>query len=143
MFAYTMLATSPLFCYPDWPRRFFGHFPEFLRPILPITSPPSQTSSSCVYPKLPTGSAVPQEAASSPKPSSPRLKHKLRAIFTIIYIIEQLFLPYSHFITQVCHATEELNHSLNISHIYHSAFHQYNMDACGGGGHLLCVTFTR
>ncbi|XP_031440680.1 vitamin K-dependent gamma-carboxylase [Clupea harengus] len=100
MFAYTMLATSPLFCYPDWPRRFFGHFPEFLRPILPITSPPSQTSSSCVYPKLPTGSAVPQEAASSPKPSSPRLKHKLRAIFTIIYIIEQLFLPYSHFITQ-------------------------------------------
>uniref|UniRef100_A0A8C2CVQ8 Vitamin K-dependent gamma-carboxylase n=1 Tax=Cyprinus carpio TaxID=7962 RepID=A0A8C2CVQ8_CYPCA len=83
MFSYTMLATSPLFCYPDWPRRFFGRFPEFLQPILPFVSPAPIPSSSCVYPKPPSG-----------------FKHKFRAIFTILYIMEQFFLPYSHFITQ-------------------------------------------
>uniref|UniRef100_A0A8C5H3W8 Vitamin K-dependent gamma-carboxylase n=1 Tax=Gouania willdenowi TaxID=441366 RepID=A0A8C5H3W8_GOUWI len=49
MFSYTMLATSPLFCYPDWPRRFFSHFPSFLKPVLPLTTPELQPSTSCVY----------------------------------------------------------------------------------------------
>uniref|UniRef100_A0A672ZKD8 Vitamin K-dependent gamma-carboxylase n=1 Tax=Sphaeramia orbicularis TaxID=375764 RepID=A0A672ZKD8_9TELE len=66
MFSYTMLATSPLFCYTDWPRRFFKR----------------------------------QETPPATKSSKLRLKHKLRAIFAIVYILEQLFLPYSHFITQ-------------------------------------------
>ncbi|KAG9263343.1 vitamin K-dependent gamma-carboxylase [Astyanax mexicanus] len=100
MFAYTMLATSPLFCYTDWPRRFFGYFPEFLRPVLPLVSPPSRPSSSCVYPTPSTGSIQQQDSPASPKPSKPRFRHKLAAVFTIIYITEQLFLPYSHFITQ-------------------------------------------
>uniref|UniRef100_A0A672ZHV3 Vitamin K-dependent gamma-carboxylase n=1 Tax=Sphaeramia orbicularis TaxID=375764 RepID=A0A672ZHV3_9TELE len=86
MFSYTMLATSPLFCYTDWPRRFFSHFPEFLRGVLPLTSSDVQPSSSCTPPAT--------------KSSKLRLKHKLRAIFAIVYILEQLFLPYSHFITQ-------------------------------------------
>uniref|UniRef100_A0A8C8GQK7 HTTM-like domain-containing protein n=1 Tax=Oncorhynchus tshawytscha TaxID=74940 RepID=A0A8C8GQK7_ONCTS len=34
MFAYAMLAMSPVFCYPDWPRNFFSRFPEFLMPVL-------------------------------------------------------------------------------------------------------------
>lgn len=102
MFSYTMLATSPLFCYPDWPRRFFGHFPEFLQPILPFVSPAPISSSSCVYPKPPSGSGEQQqEAHAAPKPTTPSFKHKFRAIFTILYIMEQFFLPYSHFITQV------------------------------------------
>uniref|UniRef100_A0A673GBP0 Vitamin K-dependent gamma-carboxylase n=1 Tax=Sinocyclocheilus rhinocerous TaxID=307959 RepID=A0A673GBP0_9TELE len=100
MFSYTMLATSPLFCYPDWPRRFFGRFPEFLQPILPFVSPALIPSSSCVYPKPPSGSGEQQEEAhAAPKPTTPRLKHKFRAIFTILYIMEQFFLPYSHFLT--------------------------------------------
>uniref|UniRef100_A0A8C4GZJ3 Vitamin K-dependent gamma-carboxylase n=1 Tax=Dicentrarchus labrax TaxID=13489 RepID=A0A8C4GZJ3_DICLA len=86
MFSYTMLATSPLFCYPDWPRRFFGRFPAWLRAVLPLTLPDPQPSTSCVYREINT-----------PKL---RLKHKLGAIFTILYILEQFFLPYSHFITQ-------------------------------------------
>uniref|UniRef100_A0A8C1TBX1 Vitamin K-dependent gamma-carboxylase n=1 Tax=Cyprinus carpio TaxID=7962 RepID=A0A8C1TBX1_CYPCA len=102
MFSYTMLATSPLFCYPDWPRRFFGRFPEFLQPILPFVSPAPISSSSCVYPKPPSGSGGQQEAHAAPKPTTPSFKHKFRAIFTILYIMEQFFLPYSHFITQVC-----------------------------------------
>lgn len=102
MFAYTMLATSPLFCYPDWPRHFFGRFPEFLQPILPFVSPAPIPSSSCVYPKPPSGSGEQQaEAHAAPKPTTPSFKHKFRTIFTILYIMEQFFLPYSHFITQV------------------------------------------
>uniref|UniRef100_A0A671YIK8 Vitamin K-dependent gamma-carboxylase n=1 Tax=Sparus aurata TaxID=8175 RepID=A0A671YIK8_SPAAU len=88
MFSYTMLATSPLFCYTDWPRRFFAHFPAFLRAVLPLTSPDQQPSASCVYPEI---------SSTTPKL---RFKHRLAAIFTVLYIIEQFFMPYSHFITK-------------------------------------------
>lgn len=97
MFSYTMLATSPLFCYTDWPRRFFARFPAFLRAVLPLTSSDIQPSTSCVYKEIQNTSTERQE---TPKASKLRFKHKLGAIFTIIYIMEQFFLPYSHFITQ-------------------------------------------
>uniref|UniRef100_A0A4W4GE97 Vitamin K-dependent gamma-carboxylase n=1 Tax=Electrophorus electricus TaxID=8005 RepID=A0A4W4GE97_ELEEL len=90
MFPYTMLATSPLFCYADWPRRFFGRFPEFLQFVLPLTSDEPRPSPSCVYPKSPALS----------QPTAPRFRHKMAAFFTVVYIAEQLFLPYSHFITK-------------------------------------------
>ncbi|KAM3874307.1 vitamin K-dependent gamma-carboxylase [Diretmus argenteus] len=99
MFPYAMLATSPLFCYPDWPRRFFARFPASLRGVLPLTTPDPQPSTSCVYPEQ-TTSTEGQETPSVPKPSKPRFKHKLRAVFALLYLAEQLFLPYSHFITQ-------------------------------------------
>ncbi|XP_057675465.1 vitamin K-dependent gamma-carboxylase-like [Corythoichthys intestinalis] len=98
MFPYAMLATSPLFCYADWPRRFFGRFPGFLKGALPLTSEEPQPSSSCVYPDPPSS----RRQRSSTTSSSPkfRFKHKLAAVFTLVYILEQFFLPYSHFITQ-------------------------------------------
>lgn len=102
MFSYTMLATSPLFCYTDWPRRFFARFPSFLRAVLPLTSPDPQPSTSCVYNKIQSTSTNPQETPPVAKAPKLRFKHKLAAIFTLLYIAEQLFLPYSHFITQVC-----------------------------------------
>ncbi|KAF7217002.1 vitamin K-dependent gamma-carboxylase [Nothobranchius furzeri] len=98
MFSYTMLATSPLFCYPDWPRRFFSRFPSFLSPVLPFTSSEIQPSTSCVYPQ--NHSTEHQETQNVPKSSKLRFKHKLGAIFTILYIVEQFFMPYSHFITK-------------------------------------------
>lgn len=101
MFSYTMLATSPIFCYPDWPRRFFGRFPAFLRVVLPLTSPDPQPSPSCVYNEIQSTGAKRQETPPVARTSKLRLKHKLGAIFTIIYLLEQFFLPYSHFITQV------------------------------------------
>uniref|UniRef100_A0A4W6CE07 Vitamin K-dependent gamma-carboxylase n=1 Tax=Lates calcarifer TaxID=8187 RepID=A0A4W6CE07_LATCA len=100
MFSYTMLATSPIFCYPDWPRRFFGRFPAFLRVVLPLTSPDPQPSPSCVYNEIQSTGTKRQETPPVAKTSKLRLKHKLGAIFTIIYLLEQFFLPYSHFITQ-------------------------------------------
>lgn len=89
MFSYTMLATSPIFCYPDWPRRLVSKLPRCLHCVLPHTQPP-QRSPECVYPGQ-KGKGTAQYG----------LRHKLGAIFTVIYILEQLFLPYSHFITQV------------------------------------------
>uniref|UniRef100_A0A3Q2NNW4 Vitamin K-dependent gamma-carboxylase n=1 Tax=Fundulus heteroclitus TaxID=8078 RepID=A0A3Q2NNW4_FUNHE len=88
MFSYTMLSTSLLFCYADWPRRFFARFPSFLSSILPLTSAEVQPSTSCLYPEV--GSSA----------SKLRFKHKLGAVFTILYIAEQFFMPYSHFITK-------------------------------------------
>lgn len=101
MFPYTMLATSPLFCYPDWPRRFFARFPAFLRGALPFTTCDLQPSTSCVYPEIENTSTERQETPPVAKTPKLRLRHKLGAIFTVLYIIEQFFLPYSHFITQV------------------------------------------
>ncbi|KAM9311970.1 vitamin K-dependent gamma-carboxylase [Gastrophryne carolinensis] len=88
MFSYTMLATSPLFCYPDWPKRLVSKFPRCLQRVLPHTQPP-QKSPACVYPGQRSKGA-----------SQFSLRHKFGAFFTVIYILEQLFLPYSHFITQ-------------------------------------------
>ncbi|XP_053573784.1 vitamin K-dependent gamma-carboxylase isoform X2 [Bombina bombina] len=88
MFSYTMLATSTLFCYPDWPRRLVTKLPSCLHRLLPATKPP-QLSTDCLY----SG----QKGKTS---AQPRLRHKLGVVFTIVYILEQLFLPYSHFITQ-------------------------------------------
>lgn len=100
MFPYTMLATSPLFCYPDWPRNFFAHFPSFLRPVLPLTSPGSQPSPSCVYEEIQGSGTQQRQTPAAAKSSKLRLKHKLGAIFTVLYLMEQFFMPYSHFITQ-------------------------------------------
>lgn len=100
MFSYTMLATSPLFCYTNWPRRFFSHFPSFLGSVLPFTSPEPQTSTSCVYPESQSTSSERQETPAAARVSKLRFKHKLGAFFTVLYITEQFFMPYSHFITQ-------------------------------------------
>lgn len=128
MFSYTMLSTSPLFCYPDWPRRFFGRFPEFLQPVLPFISPAPIRSSSCVYPNPPSGSGGQEEAHAEPKPTTPSFKHKFRAFFAILYILEQLFLPYSHFITQVNanRTVFDLEHSLDqwIQHFHNQSKHR-------------------
>ncbi|XP_075767093.1 vitamin K-dependent gamma-carboxylase isoform X2 [Pelodiscus sinensis] len=93
MFSYTMLATSPLFCYPDWPRRLGARFPACLRRLLPSLEPP-QPSAACVY-------RGPEHKGQGKRERGPGLRQKLGALFTVLYVLEQLFLPYSHFITQV------------------------------------------
>uniref|UniRef100_A0A8C8S9U9 Vitamin K-dependent gamma-carboxylase n=1 Tax=Pelusios castaneus TaxID=367368 RepID=A0A8C8S9U9_9SAUR len=92
MFSYTMLATSPLFCSPDWPRRLGARFPACLQKLLPSTEPP-QSSMSCVYRGM-------EHKGRDRVERDPGLRHKLAALFTVLYVLEQLFLPYSHFITQ-------------------------------------------
>ncbi|XP_030057540.1 vitamin K-dependent gamma-carboxylase [Microcaecilia unicolor] len=96
MFPYTMLATSPLFCYPDWPRRLLAKFPPVLRKVLPPVKPP-QRSEECIYKE---GSRTEQMQGQRRAEKKLGLRQKLGAVFTVVYILEQFFLPYSHFLTQ-------------------------------------------
>lgn len=89
MFPYVMLASSPLFCSPEWPRKLVAHCPKRLQELLPLRTAP-QPSASCVYKR--------SRAKGGQKPG---LRHRLGAAFTLLYLLEQLFLPYSHFLTQV------------------------------------------
>ncbi|ROI48943.1 Vitamin K-dependent gamma-carboxylase [Anabarilius grahami] len=148
MFAYTMLATSPLFCYPDWPRRFFGRFPEFLWPVLPLISPSPSPSSSCVYPNPPSVSREQEEAHAAARPTTPSFKHKFRAFFTILYITEQLFLPYSHFITQGYNNWTNGLYGYSWDMMVHSRSHQhvkitYRDGVTGDVGYLNPGVFTQ
>lgn len=93
MFSYTMLATSPLFCYPDWPRRLIAGFPNFFQRLLPLVEHP-QPSKECMYEES-------GKRRSGRETRKPGLRQQLGAVFTVLYILEQFFLPYSHFITQV------------------------------------------
>ncbi|XP_020825102.1 vitamin K-dependent gamma-carboxylase [Phascolarctos cinereus] len=88
MFPFVMLASSPLFCSPDWPRKLVSCCPRWLQGLLPSTAD-AQTSLSCIYKRGRTKGS-----------SQARLRHRLGAVFTLLYLLEQLFLPYSHFITQ-------------------------------------------
>lgn len=88
MFPYVMLASSPLFCSPEWPRKLVSHCPKRLQDLLPLKAAP-QPSASCVYKR--------SRAKGGQKPG---LRHRLGALFTLLYLLEQLFLPYSHFLTQ-------------------------------------------
>lgn len=90
MFPYVMLASSPLFCSPEWPRKLVSHCPKRLQELLPLKAAP-QPSASCMYKR--------NRAKGGQKPG---LRHQLGAAFTLLYLLEQLFLPYSHFLTQVC-----------------------------------------
>nr|KAF6446853.1 gamma-glutamyl carboxylase [Rousettus aegyptiacus] len=88
MFAYVMLASSPLFCCPEWPRKLVSHCPKRLQELLPLKTT-LQPSASCMYKR--------SRAKGGQKPG---LRHRLGAAFTLLYLLEQLFLPYSHFLTQ-------------------------------------------
>ncbi|XP_024253392.1 vitamin K-dependent gamma-carboxylase isoform X1 [Oncorhynchus tshawytscha] len=148
MFAYTMLATSPLFCYPDWPRHFFARFPEILRPVLPLTSPPPQPSTSCVYPVTQHISTGLQDLSPAPKASKTRFKHKLATLFTILYLAEQFFLPYSHFITQGYNNWTNGLYGYSWDMMVHSRSHQhvkitYKDGKTGDVGYLNPGVFTQ
>ncbi|XP_067288860.1 vitamin K-dependent gamma-carboxylase [Pseudorasbora parva] len=148
MFPYTMLATSPLFCYPDWPRRFFGRFPEFFWPVLPLISPAPSPSTSCVYPNPPSEPREQDESNAAPRPTTPSFKHKIRAFFTILYITEQLFLPYSHFITQGYNNWTNGLYGYSWDMMVHSRSHQhvkitYRDGVTGDVGYLNPGVFTQ
>lgn len=87
MFSYTMLATNGLFCRPEWPRGLLARCPLWLQGWLPSTKPP-QPSPDCHYGGRRAKGGI-------------RPRQHLAAAFTVLYVLEQLFLPYSHFITQV------------------------------------------
>ena len=103
MFPYTMLATLPLFCAYNWPKKLFSCLPNFMAKTLPSQDEP-QTSAHCVYPGSPEGNDE-QEQSDKKKTlkrcRSPAAKHKALVLIVLVYMGSQLFLPYSHFVTKV------------------------------------------
>ncbi|CAF1142299.1 unnamed protein product [Rotaria sordida] len=106
MFPYTMLATIPIFFHNDWLRKFLNRFvPKFLYKVEPV-----QYSSSCLYSKeeikpeesktQSLKSAIANANSIKNAPTKPTFRHKIFTIFALLYLTEQAFLPYSHFITK-------------------------------------------
>ena len=102
MFPYAMMATLPLFCAYNWPKKVLCFLPTFMARILPSLDDP-QTSTHCVYP-VSTVSEDKQQLdreKTAEKNQTPGTKHKALVLIVLTYIGIQLFLPYSHFITKV------------------------------------------
>ena len=101
MFPYTMLATIPIFFHNNWPRQCLNNsLPKWLYKEASL-----EYSSSCLYSKeeiKPDESKTVLTDASSVKnaPIKPTFRHKFFTIFALVYLSEQAFLPYSHFITK-------------------------------------------
>ncbi|NWQ71961.1 VKGC carboxylase, partial [Neopipo cinnamomea] len=111
MFSYTMLATNGLFCRPEWPRGLLARCPPWLRGVLPSTKPP-QPSPDCHYGGRGARGGL-------------RPRQHLAAAFTILYVLEQLFLPYSHFITPGYNNWTNGLYGYSWDMMVHSRFHQH------------------
>lgn len=102
MFPYTMLATTTIFYSNDWPKRLLNKLKfssenkdETGRFII------SKRSAHCVY-----DNDEKKEDEKSEKKQTKTIRkrtfyQKFFTLFTFLYLAEQLFLPYSHFITKV------------------------------------------
>ncbi|NXI87153.1 VKGC carboxylase, partial [Rhipidura dahli] len=126
MFSYTMLATNGLFCRPEWPRGLLARCPRWLRARLPPD---------CLY-----GGRGPRGGL--------RPRQHLAAAFTILYVLEQLFLPYSHFITQGYNNWTNGLYGYSWDMMVHSRFHQhvkitYRDGLTGEVGYLKPGAFTQ
>ncbi|KAM6395625.1 vitamin K-dependent gamma-carboxylase [Rhynochetos jubatus] len=134
MFPYTMLASSGLFCHPDWPRRLLARCPRWVRGVLPSTQPP-QPSPDCHYGGRGARGGL-------------RPRQHLAAAFTVLYVLEQLFLPYSHFITQGYNNWTNGLYGYSWDMMVHSRFHQhvkitYRDGLTGEVGYLKPGVFTQ
>ncbi|KAM8794595.1 LOW QUALITY PROTEIN: vitamin K-dependent gamma-carboxylase [Eudromia elegans] len=132
MFPYTMLASSGLFCAPAWPRRLCARCPGWLRRALPGTAPP-RPSADCAYGR---------------RARRPRARQHLAALFLLLYGLEQLFLPYSHFITQGYNNWTNGLYGYSWDMMVHSRFHQhvkitYRDGLTGAVGYLKPGVFTQ
>ncbi|XP_021230711.1 vitamin K-dependent gamma-carboxylase, partial [Numida meleagris] len=134
MFSYTMLASSGLFCDPSWPRRLCARCPRWVRGVLPSTEPPRH-SPDCHY-------------GGRGDARRPTLQQQLAAAFTLLYVLEQLFLPYSHFITQGYNSWTNGLYGYSWDMMVHSRFHQhvkitYRDGLTGEVGYLKPGVFTQ
>lgn len=100
MFPYTMIATEMLFCSSSWPRKLFRLMPDQLK----IFTPEEKDiipSFHCIYNKNNFEfENLQSNAKQDHLPTVPKSKHKFFTGFTLIFVIWQGFLPYSHGITK-------------------------------------------
>lgn len=88
MFPYVCLATMPLFCEENWPRKLFGIFWNHETNI--------SVSKACIYPPEVNKTKNKDEQL----PIKVTWKHRLVVILLLSHCGLQAFLPYSHFITK-------------------------------------------
>ena len=86
MFPWTMLATMPIFCAADWPKKLVSRIPEKLQWFWP-TSKMAKENVIC-------------SQASKGKFS---IRQRLVSCVALGFVMTQLTLPYSHSLTQVRH----------------------------------------
>nr|AAK97782.1 vitamin K-dependent gamma-glutamyl carboxylase [Conus textile] len=109
MFPYAMLGLTPVFFYANWPRALFRRIPRSLRILTPDDGEDDTLpSEKCLY----TKEQAKPELASTPEhentavrkqltpPTQPTFRHHAAAAFTVFFILWQMFLPFSHFITK-------------------------------------------
>lgn len=106
MFPYAMLATTTIFYSNDWPKRVLSKFrlrssgdrDESTGKFII-----SKQSSHCIYEKNDDDDKLVDTRSATNKRIKKKTTfyHKFFTIFTILYLAEQSFLPYSHFITKV------------------------------------------
>ncbi|NXL69705.1 VKGC carboxylase, partial [Leptocoma aspasia] len=131
-------------------------------------TPPTRASSSPHGPQTPPkilnrGAQTPQNTLALTKPPQPspdchyegqgargglRPRQHLAAAFTILYVLEQLFLPYSHFITQGYNNWTNGLYGYSWDMMVHSRFHQhvkitYRDGLTGEVGYLKPGAFTQ
>ncbi|EDV21674.1 uncharacterized protein TRIADDRAFT_30063 [Trichoplax adhaerens] len=89
IFPYAMLATLPIFCRPDWPKRLLVKTPQRWQRHFIIDAPKNYSSSDCI-------------AVNSAKLGIRRFtkKNKFTLFALSCYIAIQLFLPFSHNVTK-------------------------------------------
>ena len=104
MFPYAMLATTTIFYSNNWPKRlwFFVRGKTFTPTDM---SKVSILSSHCIYEKIARNDSGNETGNKKNmhenKKRSSSFYHKFFSFYTIIYLVTQCFLPYSHFITKV------------------------------------------
>ena len=129
MFPYAMMATLPLFCAYDWPKKVFSYMPGFISKILPSQAEP-QSSAHCVYPESTKAPDSVQEqngkTKTSKKCQTPTVKHMAMVCIMLVYISIQLFLPFSHFITKVCNLILHYTHSFGNINLYNDTTNNYS-----------------
>jgi vitamin K-dependent gamma-carboxylase len=100
MFPYAMLATTTIFYSNDWPKRLLLRFNLFKKEKFSTEDKKfviAKLSNHCIYDKEKSND---DKNNKTKKGESVSLYHKIFTWFTILYVGEQLVLPYSHFITK-------------------------------------------
>lgn len=98
MFPWTMLATMPFFLRSDWPRRLSRAAPARFVNFLPSHEEPKVDARFTDS----AGGAVAKQRSDACQESYVYLRHWLLIGLAGAYVMVQLFLPWSHFISQVC-----------------------------------------
>ncbi len=104
MFPYAMLATTTIFYSNDWPKRVWC----FLRrkKFTPFDiNKTAVLSPHCIYEKIAKNEcqfdSQIQKTIHEKKGRNSSFYHKFFSFYSIVYLLTQCFLPYSHFITKV------------------------------------------